>query len=113
MRSFGWEIITLLQQSVYGFEVSSLYAAQIKDKCGCSKHPNYNMGEDKNRVTKYLQVKRYIRRDLKLFVWYHVGTTPFLADWRIISGQFYFVQTSEEPFYFVTKESRIYAGFGV
>lgn len=39
-------------KSEYGLKVSSLYVAQIKDKCGLEKRLNYNMGEDKSRVPK-------------------------------------------------------------
>ena len=40
-------------KSEYGLKVSSLYVAQIKDKCGIEKRLNYNIGEDKSRVPKY------------------------------------------------------------
>ena len=43
--------------SEYGLKVSSLYVAQIKDKCGIEKRLNYNMGEDKSRVPKCPQEK--------------------------------------------------------
>ena len=33
----------------YGLKVSSLYIAQIKDKCGFEKRDNYNIGEGKNK----------------------------------------------------------------
>ena len=33
----------------YGFKVSSLYIAQIKDKCGLEKRENYNLGEGKSK----------------------------------------------------------------
>ena len=33
----------------YGFKVSSLYIAQIKDKCGFEKRENYNKGEGKSK----------------------------------------------------------------
>ncbi len=39
-------------KSEYGLKVSSLYVAQIKDKCGFDKRLNYNMGENKSRVPK-------------------------------------------------------------
>ena len=39
-------------KSEYGLKVSSLYVAQIKDKCGLEKRLNYNMGEEKSRVPK-------------------------------------------------------------
>ena len=34
----------------YGFKVSSLYVAQIKDKLGMEKRENYNKGENKAKV---------------------------------------------------------------
>lgn len=34
----------------YGMSVSSLYVAQIKDKCGFEKRQNYNIGENKAHV---------------------------------------------------------------
>lgn len=34
----------------YGMSVSSLYVAQIKDKCGFGKRQNYNIGENKAHV---------------------------------------------------------------
>lgn len=34
----------------YGMSVSSLYVAQIKEKCGFEKRQNYNIGEQKNHV---------------------------------------------------------------
>lgn len=34
----------------YGMSVSSLYVAQIKDKCGFEKRQNYNVGENKAHV---------------------------------------------------------------
>lgn len=34
----------------YGFSVSSLYVAQIKEKYGFEKRPNYNIGDKKSRV---------------------------------------------------------------
>lgn len=34
----------------YGMSVSSLYVAQIKDKCGFEKRQNYNIGENKTHV---------------------------------------------------------------
>ena len=33
----------------YGLKVSSLYIAQIKDKCGFEKRDNYNIGEGKSK----------------------------------------------------------------
>ncbi len=39
-------------KSEYGLKVSSLYVAQIKDKCGSPKRLNYNMGENKSHVPK-------------------------------------------------------------
>ena len=36
----------------YGMSVSSLYVAQIKDKCGFEKRQNYNIGENKAHVPK-------------------------------------------------------------
>lgn len=39
-------------KSEYGLKVSSLYVAQIKDKCGIEKCLNYNMGENKSHVPK-------------------------------------------------------------
>ena len=36
----------------YGLKVSSLYVAQIKDKCGLEKRLNYNMGGNKSHVPK-------------------------------------------------------------
>ena len=39
-------------KSEYGLKVSSLYVAQIKDKCGMEKRLNYNVGENKNRAPK-------------------------------------------------------------
>ena len=33
----------------YGLKVSSLYIAQIKDKCGFEKRENYNIGEGKSK----------------------------------------------------------------
>ena len=38
--------------SEYGSKVSSLYLAQIKDKCGIEKRLNYNIGDNKSRVPK-------------------------------------------------------------
>lgn len=38
--------------SEYGLKVSSLYVAQIKDKCGIEKRLNYNVGDNKSRVPK-------------------------------------------------------------
>ena len=32
--------------------MSSLYVAQIKDKCGIEKRLNYNVGDNKSRVPK-------------------------------------------------------------
>lgn len=37
-------------KSEYGLKVSSLYVAQIKDKCGSPKRLNYNIGDNKSRV---------------------------------------------------------------
>lgn len=34
----------------YGMSVSSLYVAQIKEKCGFEKRQNYNIGENKAHV---------------------------------------------------------------
>ena len=39
-------------KSEYGLKVSSLYVAQIKDKCGIEKRLNYNVGDNKSRVPK-------------------------------------------------------------
>ena len=39
-------------KSEYELKVSSLYVAQIKDKCGIEKRLNYNMGENRSRVPK-------------------------------------------------------------
>lgn len=39
-------------KSEYDLKVSSLYVAQIKDKCGSPKRLNYNMGENKSHVPK-------------------------------------------------------------
>lgn len=39
-------------KSEYGLKVSSLYVAQIKDKCGFKKRLNYNMGDNKSHVPK-------------------------------------------------------------
>lgn len=39
-------------KSEYGLKVSSLYVAQIKDKCGSPKRLNYNMDENKSHVPK-------------------------------------------------------------
>lgn len=36
----------------YGFEVSSLYIAQTKDKAGIKERENYNIGEGKGVVPK-------------------------------------------------------------
>lgn len=36
--------------SEYGLKVSSLYVAQIKNKCGIEKRLNYNIGDNKSRV---------------------------------------------------------------
>ncbi|MCI9083195.1 MAG: hypothetical protein HFI70_13115 [Lachnospiraceae bacterium] len=36
----------------YGLNVSSLYVAQIKDKCGLEKRLNYNLGDNKCHVPK-------------------------------------------------------------
>lgn len=38
--------------SEYDLKVSSLYVAQIKDKCGIEKRLNYNVGDNKSRVPK-------------------------------------------------------------
>lgn len=43
--------------SEYGLKVSSLYVAQIKDKCGIEKRLNYNVGDNKSRVPKCLPEK--------------------------------------------------------
>ena len=43
--------------SEYGLKVSSLYVAQIKDKCGFDKRLHYNMGENKSHVPKCPQEK--------------------------------------------------------
>ncbi len=40
-------------KSEYSLKVSSLYAAQIKNKCGIEKRLNYNLGDNKSRVPKY------------------------------------------------------------
>ena len=37
------------QMEKYGLKVSSLYIAQIKDKCGFEKRDNYNIGEGKSK----------------------------------------------------------------
>lgn len=34
----------------YGLSVSSLYIAQVKDKCGFEKRENFNLGEEGHRV---------------------------------------------------------------
>ena len=39
-------------KSEYDLKVSSLYVAQIKDKCGFEKRLNYNVGDNKSRVPK-------------------------------------------------------------
>ena len=39
-------------KSEYGLKVSSLYVAQIKDKCGFEKRLNYNIGDNKYHVPK-------------------------------------------------------------
>ena len=39
-------------KSKYGLKVSSLYVAQVKNKCGLDKRPNYNLGDNKKRVPK-------------------------------------------------------------
>ena len=39
-------------KSEYDLKVSSLYVAQIKDKCGIEKRLNYNIGDNKSRVPK-------------------------------------------------------------
>ena len=39
-------------KSEYDLKVSSLYVAQIKDKCGTEKRLNYNIGDNKSRVPK-------------------------------------------------------------
>jgi hypothetical protein len=47
----------------------------------------------------------------KLFVWYHVGTTPFWWIWLIVTHISILPQTSEELFYFVTKRIPYLCGF--
>lgn len=39
-------------KSEYDLKVSSLYVAQIKDKCGFEKRLNYNVGDNKSHVPK-------------------------------------------------------------
>ena len=39
-------------KSKYGLKASSLYVAQIKDKCGIEKLLNYNVGENKSSMSK-------------------------------------------------------------
>ena len=34
----------------YGLSVSSLYIAQVKDKCGFEKRENFNLGAEGHRV---------------------------------------------------------------
>lgn len=36
-------------KDIHGMNVSSLYIAQIKDKCGIKERENYNLGEGKSR----------------------------------------------------------------
>ncbi len=45
-------------KSEYGLKVSSLYVAQIKDKCGIEKRLNYNLGVNKSYVPKMLAGER-------------------------------------------------------
>ena len=44
-------------KSEYDLKVSSLYVAQIKDKCGFEKRLNYNLGDNKSHVPKCPQEK--------------------------------------------------------
>ena len=44
-------------KSEYDLKVSSLYVAQIEDKCGFEKRLNYNLGDNKSHVPKYPQEK--------------------------------------------------------
>ena len=37
-------------KSQHGLSVSSLYIAQVKEKCGFEKRENFNLGEDGHRV---------------------------------------------------------------
>ena len=46
--------------SEYGLMVSSLYVAQIKNKCGIEKRLNYNVGDNKSRVPKCPQEKEKV-----------------------------------------------------
>ncbi len=52
--------------SEYGLKVSSLYVAQIKDKCGIEKRLNYNVGDNKSRVPN-------ARRRKKKQLWQRLG----------------------------------------
>ncbi len=52
--------------SEYGLKVSSLYVAQIKNKCGIEKRLNYNVGDNKSRVPN-------VRRRKKKLLWQHLS----------------------------------------
>ena len=47
-------------KSEYSLKVSSLYVAQIKDKCGIEKRLNYNVGDNKSHVPKMSAGERKI-----------------------------------------------------
>ena len=44
-----YEKIKAYVKEKYGFEVTSLYIAQVKDRLGLEKRANYNIGEGKAR----------------------------------------------------------------
>ena len=49
-------------KSEYDLKVSSLYVAQIKDKCGFEKRLNYNLGDNKSHVNVRRRKKKRLWR---------------------------------------------------
>ena len=46
-----YDDIKVYVSNKYGFKVSSLYIAQVKERAGIQKRENYNIGEGKGVVT--------------------------------------------------------------
>ena len=63
-------------KSEYGLKVSSLYVAQIKDKCGIEKRLNYNVGDNKSRVPKMSAGERKIY--FSMFLPEYISSVSFL-----------------------------------
>ena len=49
-QKYTYGDITDWVQKNYGFHVTNLNIAQVKEKCGIEKRPNYNLGKEGHKV---------------------------------------------------------------